>query len=47
MNNSTVIVASLIISAGLIIAGRQVDIDTIVKINKECVHWQTLSTSQN
>ena len=36
MNDMTLIIASIIISAGLIIAGSQVDIDTIVKVNKEC-----------
>ena len=41
MNDMTLIVASIIISAGLIIAGSQVDIDTIVKVNKECKQGKT------
>jgi len=36
MNDMKLIIASIIISAGLIIAGSLVDIDTIVKVNKEC-----------
>jgi len=30
------IIAAIIISVGLVIAGNLIDIDTIVKINKEC-----------
>ena len=30
------IIAAIIISVGLVIAGSLIDIDTIVKINKEC-----------
>ena len=30
------IIASIILAVGLIIAGNQIDIDTIVKVNKEC-----------
>ena len=37
MDNITIIIASLILSLGIIGAGNLVDIDTIVKINKECI----------
>ena len=35
------IIASIILAVGLIIAGSQIDIDTIVKVNKECKQGKT------
>tara|TARA_R110000782_G_scaffold266772_1_gene361562 strand:- start:862 stop:978 length:117 start_codon:yes stop_codon:yes gene_type:complete len=37
MRDIKIIIAALIISIGMVIAGSLIDIDTIVKINKECV----------
>jgi hypothetical protein len=36
MRDLKLIIAAIIISIGMVIAGSLVDIDTIVKINKEC-----------